>query len=172
MKPSGPLVRRKPLVRRAPLKPGTKRMKQRRRAIGNPTAVQQAHQDAQRAHGCAMCHLLGLSFAGQAPDWSPCGPTRVHHRTTGDLHGNPQLGQDETVGLGDYHHQGIPIGVVENGRSRFLTDDEMRERFGPSLQLHKRAFLGVIAERLGERSTAALQRWQDAQLNAAAARAF
>lgn len=141
------------LTRKVPLRPGTKRMKRRGRAIGSATKAEQAYQDAQREHGCAMCLLLG--FAKNA-----CGPVRVHHRTVGDLHGNKQLGQSETVALGDYHHQGYPI---EEG-GRYLTDDEMRDRFGPSLQLHKRDFLNVIADHLGERSTATLQRWQDEQI--------
>lgn len=149
MKPPGMLTRRVPLQRKTPLKPGTKRMKRRHRACGPPNAAQQAHQDLQRAHGCAFCLLLGLAR-------DACGIVRVHHRTTGDLHGNLQLGQDDTVALGDYHHQGIP--------KRGLNEDAMRAAYGPSLALHKRAFLEAIAERLGERSTAALQRWQDAQL--------
>lgn len=44
------------------------------------------------------------------------------------------------------------------------TVELMRERFGPSLQEHKRAFLDVIADNLGERSTAALQAFQDARI--------
>lgn len=127
----------------------TKRLKSRYRAIGNPTKAQQAHQDLQREHGCAMCLLLG--FARDA-----CGPVRVHHRTTGDLHGQKQLGQDATVGLGDWHHQGVLF--------EFDTVDSMRGRFGPSLHHHKRDFVNVLQDNLGERSTAALQRWQDAQL--------
>lgn len=141
-------------------------MKRRYRAIGTPTKAQQARQDAQRAHGCAMCHLLGLSFRGLQQGMSPCGPTRIHHLTTGDLHGQKQLGQDFTVALGDWHHQGI---LMENTRSvfqpyGFLSTNEMRNRFGPSLAHHKRAFLDVIADNLGERSTAALQRWQEQQI--------
>lgn len=151
------LTRKKPLVRKKPLLPGTKRMKQRRRAIGNPTQAQQAHQDLQRAHGCAFCHLLGFSFRGLQNGMSPCGPTRVHHRTTGDLHGNKQLSQDDTVALGDWHHQAVLM-------ERYPSVDQMRDRYGPSLQEHKKAFLEVIADHLGERSTAVLQRWQDAQL--------
>lgn len=156
MKPSGPLARRTPLIRRTPLKPGKKRMKQRHRAIGAPTVEQQAHQDAQRAHGCAMCHLLGLDFAGLKTGYSPCGRTAVHHRTTGDLHGQPQLGQDETVALGDWHHQGIP--------KPGFNKPSMLSKYGPNLADHKVRFLEVIEASLGERSTAALQRWQDAQL--------
>lgn len=150
MAQGGGVKRSKPLTRKVPLRPGTKRMKSRRRACGTPTIAQQAHQDAQRAHGCAMCLLLGMKRA-------ECGPVRVHHRTTGDLHGNLQLGQDDTLGLGDWHHQGVLM-------PEYPTVDAMRDRFGPSLQHHKKAFLDVIADNLGERSTAALQRWQDAQL--------
>lgn len=138
------------MIRHKPLLPGTKRMKRRHRACGAPTKAQQAHQDLQRAHGCAMCLLLG--FARDA-----CGDVTVHHRTTGDLHGQLQLGQDATVGLGNWHHQGVL-------KESHPTVDAMRDRFGPSLQLHKRAFVDVIADHLGERSTAALQKWQEAQL--------
>ena len=124
-------------------------MRRRYRAIGSPTKAQQVRQDAQRAHGCAACHLRGNPTA--------CGPVRVHHRTTGDLHGNKQLGQDHTVGLGDWHHQGIPLPGY--------TIEQMRAKFGPSLHHHKRAFLEWLQDTLGERSTAALQRWQDEQIN-------
>lgn len=123
-------------------------MKRRYRAIGNPTKAQQAHQDAQREHGCAACHLRGNRQA--------CGPVRVHHRTTGDLHGQKQLGQDETVALGDWHHQGV---VLEH-----YTVQSMRDAFGPSLHHHKREFVNWLQDRLGERSTAALQQWQDQQI--------
>lgn len=151
------MKRNKPMQRHTPLKPGkglkrsTKRMKQRHRACGAPSKAQQAHQDLQRADGCAMCLLLDFSK-------DACGPVRVHHRTIGDLHGNVQLGQDDTVGLGDWHHQGVLM-------EEYPTRDAMRAKFGPSLQHHKRAFLDLIAERLGERSTAALQRWQDERIN-------
>lgn len=145
-----PLKPGKPLQRTTGLKPGTKRLKSRHRACGAPTKAEQAHQDAQRAHGCAMCLLLGL-------ERDACGPVRVHHRTTGDLHGQKQLGQDATCGLGDWHHQGV---LLED----FPSVERMRAAFGPSLFHHKKAFLDLIAEKLGERSTAALQRWQDDQL--------
>ncbi len=158
------MLRRKPLkpgsqpmVRKVPLKPGTKRMKQRHRAIPPPTKEQQAHQDAQRADGCAFCRMLGLSFRGLQGGMSPCGPTRIHHRTIGDLHGNKQLGQDATVALGDWHHQGL---LMEQLPTRAL----MRNRFGPSLAHHKRDFLAVIDDNLGERSTGALQAFQDARI--------
>lgn len=133
-------------------------MKRRYRAIGSPTKAQQAHQDRQRAHGCAACLLMGL-----APD--ACGPVRVHHRTTGDLHGQKQLGQGHTVALGDWHHQGILKEDPASFHLRFLTRDEMLARFGPSLHHHKRDFVEWLQDTLGERSTEALQRWQDEQIN-------
>jgi len=147
----------KPWVRKKPLLPGTKRMKSKHRACGPPTKAQQAHQDLQREHGCAMCLLLGLAK-------NACGPVRVHHRTIGDKHGQLQLGQDDTVGLGDWHHQGILMEDRASFHLRFLSRDAMRDKYGPSLAHHKRAFVELIAEKLGERSTAALQKWQDDQL--------
>lgn len=94
-----------------------------------------------------MCLLLG---------YKPPNTVRIHHRTTGDLHGQKQLGQDATVGLCDWHHQGIPV--------HGLQAEAMRELYGPSLHHHKRDFLVLIQDLLGERSTAALQRFQDAKL--------
>lgn len=142
------MKRSAPLKRRKPLRPGTKRMKQRHRAIGAPSAEEQAQQDAQRAKGCAMCHLLhALGLAKRCPSW-----VRIHHRTTGDLHGNPQLGQDKTVALCDWHHQGVLLeGYTVLG---------MLLAFGPSLHHHKRAFLTVLRDHLGDWSTGALQLYQ------------
>lgn len=143
------MLRSTPLKPGKGLKPGTKRMKSRRRAYGAPTVAEQAQQDSQRRKGCALCVLLGLARdAG--------GPVRVHHRTVGDLHGNKQLGQGCTVALCDWHHQGVL-------QPRFPTVSGMLANYGPSLHHQKRAFLELIADRLGERSTAALQRWQDDQ---------
>lgn len=127
-------------------------MKRRHRAIGKPTKSEQAHQDRQRELGCAMCNLLELRIA--------CGPTEIHHRTIGDLHGNPQLGHDCTVALGAWHHRGAILPSY--------TGETMRMAFGPSLASHKRAFLDLLWESLGVRSTEALQAWQDAQLEEAA----
>lgn len=122
----------------------------RGRSTGNTTKAEQLQQDAQRAHGCAMCRLRRSRRA--------CGQVRIHHRTVGDLHGNKRLGQDATVGLGDWCHQGIPL--------EGLTVDQMRAVFGSSYHHHKRAFLEELQDVLGERSTAALQRWQDQQIRA------
>lgn len=132
-------------------------MRRRRRAIGSPTKEQQAHQDAQRAHGCAMCRLLGFSFRGLPEGMSPCGKTEIHHRTVGDLHGQLQLGHDSTVALGAWHHRGELLPLRP-------TVDAMRDKFGPSFALHKRAFLDVIGDNIGERSTAALQAWQEREI--------
>lgn len=123
-------------------------MKRRYRAIGSPTKAQQAHQDLQRADGCAACLLRG--------NRTQCGHVRIHHRTVGDLHGNKQLGQDATVALGDWHHQGVLL----PGH----TVASMRDAFGPSLHHHKRDFLTWLQDALGERSTEALQRWQDERI--------
>lgn len=151
------LVTPKPMARNKPLLPGTKRMKQRHRAIGKATTAEQAYQDAQRAAGCAMCRLLGLPK-------NACGAMQVHHRTTGDLHGQKQLGQDQTVGLAEWHHQGTL-------KPEYPTEDAMKAKYGPSLHHHKREFMDLIAEKLGERSTAALQRWADQFLPADAVKA-
>lgn len=146
MKRSAPLVRKTPLKPGKGLKPSTKRMRQRHRAIGKPTDEQQEAQDALRAKGCAMCRLLRCRRA--------CGPVRIHHSTTGDLHGQKQLGQGAVVPLGDWHHQGVLL-------TDLPTRDLMRAEFGPSLHHHKRDFLNLLDDLLGERSTAALQRYAE-----------
>ena len=129
-------------------------MKRRYRAIGNPTASQQRHQDAQRADGCAFCRMLGFSFRG-LQDGSVA---MRSDRDTPSHHGRPAReqarGQDHTVALGRRHHRGSLM-------MHLPTIPLMREKFGPSFQHHKRAFLEVIADNLGERSTAALQQFQD-----------
>lgn len=124
-------------------------MKFRYRAIGSPTAAQQAYQDAQRAHGCAACHLRG--------NHKQPGATEIHHRTTGDLHGQKQLGQDATVALCSWHHRGLPL----YGQTQAV----MRDTYGPSLAYHKRDFLSWLQDTLGERSTEALQQWADQRID-------
>ena len=119
-----------------------------KRRIGRATREEQAKQDRQREHGCAVCRVLELSIA--------CGPVEIHHRTIGDLHGNPQLGHDCTVGLGSWHHRGVILPGY--------TGETMRLAFGPSLASSKRAFLDLMQELFGERSTQPLQDWQDAQI--------
>lgn len=143
------MIRTKPLTRKVGLKPSTKPMRRRHRAIGRPTEAEQAAQDAQRAKGCAMCHLLRCK--------RPCGHTRVHHLTTGDLHGQKQRGQSATVALGDWHHQGVLL-------PQFPSVEAMRREFGPSFHHHKRDFLNLLQDNLGERSMAALQRYQQEQM--------
>lgn len=132
-------------------------MKRRHRAIGPATKAQRAYQDAQRAGGCAYCRMMGLSFKDLPSGYSPCGATEIHHRTVGDLHGNPQLGQDHTVALGAWHHRGQLM-------SDKPTRDAMRAAYGPSLHHNKRSFLDLIADTLMDRSTLTLQRWQDKNL--------
>lgn len=127
------------------LKPGPRGLRRRHRAIGNANKGQKDYHDRAVALGCIACLVRKNPRA--------CGYVRVHHRTTGDLHGQKQLGHNYIVSLGDWHHQG----VLFEGE----TVESMREQFGPSLHHHKRDFLNWIQDELGERSTAALQRYQD-----------
>ena len=125
-----------------------------KRAIPRPTAAQQAHQDAQRAVGCAVC-LYRIQH-GMQSTW--CGPPEIHHRTIGDMHGQKQLGQDATVCLGSWHHRGQTLPL--------LGLNDMRWHFGPSFALHARDFRVWTADVLGDdlRGTEAWQNWQDAQI--------
>lgn len=104
-------------------------MRRRHRAIGRPTAAQQAYQDAARELGCVVCRYR-ISRRLQ-PNRQP-GATQIHHRNLGDLHGQKQLGQDKVVAMCAWHHEGDQL----PGKSR----DEMREIYGPSFKHHARDF--------------------------------
>jgi hypothetical protein len=133
-----------------------------RRAIKPATKAELAYQAEARALGCVVCryrieHGLQARIVGQ------CGPTRIHHRNVGDLHGQPQLGQHAVVALGDWHHQGIAIPNV--------TTTGMRTVYGPSFQAQAREFRMWTADVLPGygRGTEAWQRYQDELLERNAA---
>lgn len=122
-----------------------------RRAIGRPTKAQQAFQDSARALGCVVCRYRierGMQPAIQ------CGPTHIHHRNVGDMHGQKQLGHDAVVSLGAWHHAGDQL----PGHTR----DQMRDIFGPSFQHSAKDFRAWTADMLPEypRGTEAWERWQ------------
>ena len=125
-----------------------------RRAIKTGTKTELAYQAAARALGCVVCryrieHGLQPRMVGQ------CGPTRIHHRNVGDLHGQRQLGQQAVVAMGDWHHQGIPMpGVSAQG---------MYTVYGPSFHAQAREFRAWTAEVLPGygRGTEAWQAYQD-----------
>jgi Recombination enhancement, RecA-dependent nuclease len=114
-------------------RPG-KKPKPRRygRALPAPTRAQQARQDAARAMGCIACLMRGLRGEDQ------CGRTEIHHQNLGGYAGQKQLGQDQTVALGAYHHQGVLL--------RGLGLADMARRFGPSLKRAPRAFRAAFGD--------------------------
>jgi hypothetical protein len=127
-----------------------------KRAIGKPTKAQQAYQDAARELGCVVCRYRierGMQHA------LGCGPTHIHHRNLGDLHGQKQLGHDSIVAMGAWHHDGDQL----SGKSR----DEMRAMFGPSFKNNAKDFRAWTADMLPgyPRGTEGWQRWQDEMLN-------
>lgn len=126
-----------------------------KRTIPRPTRAQQAHQDAQRAHGCAVCRFR---FA-QGAQMTVLGDVEIHHRNEGDMHGSRQIGQHATVALCRYHH----TGVLLTGHTR----DAMRRIYGPSFALHARDFRLWTQDVLPDfegRGTERWQAWQDAQI--------
>jgi hypothetical protein len=160
MLPHNPNKPRKPLVRKVGLKPSTKRMRSRKRAIPKPTKAQQDYQDRARALGCIVCRWL-LDNGWKLP--SQCGPTRIHHRNQDDKHGQPQLGQAAVVALGDWHHDGILLPGY--------TTERMRATFGPSFK-YGRDFRNWTADLLPDvpgRGTEVWQRVQDDYLDKRAA---
>ncbi|HZF98272.1 MAG TPA: hypothetical protein VEY92_08530 [Pseudoxanthomonas sp.] len=120
-----------------------------RRAIKAATKPQRDYHDRARALGCVVCRHMG---------WEQPNGTALHHRNVGDLHGQKQLGQDAVVAMCDYHHQGIP--------REGMQEAEMRERWGPSFQLHARDFRVWTADVLEgyPRGTAGWQAKQDEYL--------
>lgn len=117
-----------------------------KRAIKSATKAQAEYHDRACALGCVVCRRMG---------WMQPNRTALHHRNVGDLHGQKQLGQDFVVAMCDYHHQGIPqVGLQE---------DDMRERWGPSFQLHARDFRVWTQDVLPgyPRGTAGWQKYQD-----------
>lgn len=117
-----------------------------KRAIKPATKSEQAYQDAARALGCVVCRFRGC----RQPN-----ATHIHHRNTGDLHGQKQLGQLAVVAMCGWHHDGEQlIGY---------TKDAMREEFGPSFKAHARDFRVWTDDVLPGygRGTEAWQRHQD-----------
>jgi hypothetical protein len=151
------MKRSAPLTRKVPLKPGTKRLKSRKRAIGAATVAQQDYQDRARALGCVVCRFR-IAAGMQDAKWGQCGATHIHHRNLGDLHGQKQLGQDCVVALGAWHHDGrIEIDWPP------MSGEDMREIFGPSFQATPRDFRAWTDDVLPGygRGTEAWQRYQD-----------
>jgi hypothetical protein len=123
-----------------------------RRAIKAATKTDQAHQDAARALGCMVCRFRIANRMQTAPQ---CGPTHIHHRNIGDMHGQKQIGQDAFVALGAWHHDGDQI----PGMSR----DQMRAIYGPSFKHHARDFRAWTSDVLpyDGKGTEAWQQYQD-----------
>lgn len=116
-----------------------------KRAIGNANSAAKRYQDRARSLGCVACRLRKNQHQG--------GVTEIHHRTIGDMHGAPQLGHMDVVALCSWHHRG----VTYPGYSGM----DMRRLFGPSFASYKRDFMEWLQDTLGERSTRALQAYQD-----------
>ena len=123
-----------------------------RRAIKAATVAEADYQDRARALGCVVCRWL-LDHGWKLP--SQCGYTHIHHRNTGDLHGQKQLGQNEVVAMGGWHHDGVLLPGY--------TTETMRETFGPSFKATPRDFRVWTDDVLPGygRGTEAWQRYQD-----------
>lgn len=124
------------------------------------TKAQQAYQDESRALGCVVCHFR-IANGMQDETWGQCGSTHIHHRNLGDLHGQKQLGQDAVVAMGAWHHQGrIEIEWPP------MDAEAMREKYGPSFELHPRDFRVWTEDVLPGmgRGTEAWQSYQDSLL--------
>lgn len=61
-----------------------------------------------------------------------CGRTTEHHLNFDGKAGQRRRGNDYTIPLGDWHHQGIP--------KRNWTSKQMAEVYGPSLAQQSKAF--------------------------------
>ena len=117
------------------------------------TKTQQAYQDRARALGCVVC-LYRIAHGMQKESDGQCGDTHIHHRNFNDWHGAKQLGQDEVVALGGWHHDGVLFWG--------WSTDDMRDKFGPSFK-HAADFREWTYDVLPGygRGTEAWQKYQD-----------
>jgi len=76
-----------------------------------------------RECGCIACRIFGVPGIV---------PTQIHHLNFGDKHGGKRLGDEFTVGLCPWHHQGYPINNLLPG--------QCRQMLGPSWELEPNAF--------------------------------
>lgn len=82
--------------------------------------------EALRSIGCVCCLIEGHR--------EQCGPVEIHHLVDKGTRAHSG-GNQSTIPLGRYHHQGIPF--------MDTTVTYMRARFGPSLRLESREFAKV-----------------------------
>lgn len=110
------------------------------------TKAQVCYHDAIAGLGCVVCRFRKCKQPNA---------TRIHHRNVGDLHGQRQMGQDYVVAMCDWHHQGIPAFGLQG--------EAMRDKYGPSFELHARDFRIWTQDVLPNygRGTEAWQRYQD-----------
>lgn len=120
-----------------------------RRAIGNATKAQKAYHDRACSLGCVVCRYR-IEHCGQRVQPNE---NQLHHRNTGDLHGQKQLGQDQVVSMCGWHHDGVQI--------LGQTIGQMRQAYGPSFKHHARDFRIWTDDAIGGRGTEAWQRYQD-----------
>lgn len=98
-----------------------------RRAIPKCTPDQQARQDRARELGCIACALN--TVRGEAFFGGECGRPEIHHLTKSGR----QIGQNETVCLGAWHHRAILLPHAKNS-------NEMTMCCGPSLAKGSKPF--------------------------------
>lgn len=82
------------------------------------TAREKAHMARVKMIRCIACWETGLC----------CGPTEVHHT----LSGGRRRGHLYVLPIGQWHHVGKPLPG--------MTANQMRLTYGPSLELHGKAF--------------------------------
>lgn len=123
------------------------------------TKAQLAYHDRAASLGCVVCRWR---IQHEMQDHQP-NQTRLHHRNLDDKHGQKQLGQDFVVAMCDWHHQGILLEDPDSFHLRFLSVEEMRDRYGPSFEHHARDFREWTYDVLPGmgRGTEAWQAYQD-----------
>lgn len=99
-------------------------MRRRKRAIPAPTKAQRERQNKIIEIGC----IIARQRLGK---YIPCA---VHHQNVGGKHGAKNLGQDFTIGLNDWSHQGYALTAYGWSKA------DCRRILGPSLAVEPRAF--------------------------------
>lgn len=121
-------MKRTPIKRKTPLRPGTKRMRASR-STTTPTKAEAAHIEAIKQSGRCVCCMLNVTMGLRRADGEGCD---AHHV----LIGGRRIGHKATLGLCPWHHRGIYPGIYRGIAAA-------TRAMGPSLAYGSKPFVQV-----------------------------